>query len=62
MTPAHTQKNHQEIEETKISGLMKRPGKKCLFFLLSLMIKEFHYNGLTHREKNKMKITDKEKK
>ena len=32
MTPEHTQKCHQEIEETKISGLMKRPEEKSFLF------------------------------
>lgn len=52
MIPAHTQKCHQEIKETKISGLMKiSEGGKGLFFLLNLVIKEFHQNCLTHRKK-----------
>lgn len=32
MTPEHIQKCHQEIEETKISGLMKRPEEKSFLF------------------------------
>ena len=32
MTPEHIQKCHQVIEETKISGLMKRPEEKSFLF------------------------------
>ena len=32
MTPEHIQKCHQEIEETKISGLMKIPEEKSFLF------------------------------
>ena len=57
MTPEHIQKCHQKIEETKISGLMKRTEEKSFFFP-KLNDKEFHHNCLSHRgkKKNTMKI------
>ena len=63
MTPEHTQKCHQEIEETKISGLMKIPEEKSFLFP-KLNDKEFHHNCLSYGEGGRitMKITEKEKK
>ena len=49
MTPEHTQKCHQEIEETKISGLMKIPEEKSFLFP-KLNDKEFHHNCLSYGE------------
>ena len=53
MTPEHIQKCHQKIEETKISGLMKRTEEKSFFFP-KLNDKEFHHNCLSHRGKKKI--------
>ena len=63
MTPEHTQKCHQEIEETKISGLMKIPEEKSFLFP-KLNDKEFHHNCLSYGEGGRitMKITEKEEK
>ena len=63
MTPEHTQKCHQEIEETKISGLMKLPEEKSFLFP-KLNDKEFHHNCLSYGEGGRitMKITEKEEK